>query len=252
VSSSLLALALQIPGVDQPDLTWQEQVAELWEGGGGMMWFLAATALVGLIVIIWKLVDLTAKASRTRKTLRDVDELVEQGRFGEALRVAEESDSPAGRILAEGLRRSDEGTDRVIKAIENAGMIEMARLERGLVVLATVSTVAPLLGFLGTVWGMILAFQAIELAGEVEATLVAGGIKVALITTASGLAIAIPVSIMHNFFVARIDRLVIDMEESAQRTIDALHGAERAGTVTNPATTTAAPPPPRTPPPSDV
>src|SRR5699024_6204350 len=143
------------------------------------------------------------------------------------------SNTPAGRILAEGLRRADEGTERVMKAIENTGLIEMAKLERGLVVLATVSTVGPLLGFLGTVIGMIQAFQAIELAGEVEATIVAGGIKVALITTAAGLVIAIPISIMHNYFVSRIDRMVIDMEESAQRTIDHLHAREmgRAATV---------------------
>src|SRR5690606_15577117 len=143
--------------------------------------------------------------------------------YAEAIGTAEASGTPAGRILAQGLRRADEGTERVVKAIENAGMIEMAKLERGLVVLATVSTVAPLLGFLGTVVGMILAFQAIELAGEVEATMVAAGIKVALITTAAGLVIAIPVNIAHNYFVSRIDRLVLDMEESAQRTIDHLH-----------------------------
>ena len=89
--------------------------------------------------------------------------------------------------------------------------------------LATVSNVAPLLGFLGKVIGMIQGFQAIEAAGEVEATLVAGGIKVALITTAAGLVIAIPVNIAHNYFVTRIDRLVLDMEESAQKMIDALH-----------------------------
>jgi len=79
------------------------------------------------------------------------------------------------------------------------------------------------MGFLGTVIGMIQAFQAIEAAGEVEATLVAGGIKVALITTAAGLVIAIPVNIMHNYFVTRIDRLVLDMEESAQKMVDTLH-----------------------------
>jgi biopolymer transport protein ExbB len=110
-----------------------------------------------------------------------------------------------------------------MKAIENVGLIEMAGLESGLVWLATVSNVAPLLGFLGTVLGMIAAFQAIEAAGEVEATLVAGGIKIALITTATGLAIAIPINIAHNYFVTRIDRLVIDMEESAQKMVDALH-----------------------------
>jgi biopolymer transport protein ExbB len=232
--SSTLALALlQLPGMEQPDLTFSEQAAEIWEGGGWMMYFLAASFIIGMVVIIWKLIDLTTKASRTRRVLREVDELVAEGRIAEAVETAESSNTPAGRILAEGLRRSDEGTERVIKAIENAGLIEMAKLERGLVVLATVSTVAPLLGFLGTVIGMIQAFQAIELAGEVEPTTVAQGIKVALITTAAGLVIAIPVSIAHNYFVSRIDRLVIDMEESAQRTIDHLHDREvrRATTV---------------------
>jgi len=102
----------------------------------------------------------------------------------------------------------------------------MSRLESGLVVLATLTNVAPLLGFLGTVIGMIVAFQAIEMAGEVDAILVAGGIKIALYTTAAGLTIAIPVSIAHNYFVSRIDSLVIDMEESAQKMVDALHAME--------------------------
>jgi biopolymer transport protein ExbB len=110
-----------------------------------------------------------------------------------------------------------------MKAIENQGLLELSKLEKGLVVLATLTNVAPLLGFLGTVVGMIVAFQAIEAAGEVEATLVAGGIKVALLTTAIGLVIAIPVSVAHNYFVSRIDSLVIDMEESAQKMVDALH-----------------------------
>lgn len=227
MSSHVLSLALlQLPGVEGPEMTFRD----IWEGGGFMMWFLGAAFLIGMLVIIWKLIDLTSKGARTRRVLRDVDALVAEGRIAEAIDVAERSKTPAGRILSEGLRRHTEGTERVVKAIENAGMIEMAKLESGLVVLATVSTVAPLLGFLGTVIGMIEAFQAIELAGEVEATLVAGGIKVALITTASGLAIAIPVSIAHNYFVSRIDRLVIDMEESAQRTIDALHEMEMGRT----------------------
>jgi len=232
--SSTLALALlQLPGIESPDLTFSEQASQLWTDGGWMMWPLAASFIIGIIVSVWKLIDLTAKGARTRGTLRQVDTLVAEGRIAEALETAEASNTPAGRILAEGLRRADEGNERVITAIENTGLIEMAKLERGLVVLATVSTVAPLLGFLGTVIGMIEAFQAIELAGEVEATIVAGGIKVALITTAAGLVIAIPINIMHNYFVARIDRMVIDMEESAQRTIDHLHVREmgRATTV---------------------
>jgi biopolymer transport protein ExbB len=214
---------LQLPGVDAPDRTLGEQIVGFWRDGGFMMWPLATAALVGLVIIVWKLFDLSSTSLRTRKFLRQVDELIAQRRINEALALSRDSNTPAGRILAAGLERHGEGSERVMKAIENVGLIEMAGLESGLVWLATVSNVAPLLGFLGTVMGMIAAFQAIEAAGEVEATLVAGGIKIALITTATGLAIAIPINIAHNYFVTRIDRLVIDMEESAQKMVDALH-----------------------------
>lgn len=199
---------------------------QIFNDGGFMMWPLLAFAVLGLIVIIWKFIDLAIKSRRTRSLLSDVDQLLAEHRIQEAIRRCQESKAPAAAILLAGLRRREEGTERVMKAIENAGLIELAGLERGLVWLATLANVAPLTGFLGTVIGMIQAFQAIELAGEVEATTVAGGIKVALITTASGLAIAIPINIAHNYFVTQIDRLVIEMEESAQKMIDALHEIE--------------------------
>jgi biopolymer transport protein ExbB len=182
--------------------------------------------VLGLIVIVMKFISLTAKSSKTRKILKEVDELLTQQRIKEALELTRDTDSPAAKILNAGLERHDEGTERVMKAIENQGLIEMSKLESWLVVLATLTNIAPLLGFLGTVIGMILAFQSIEAAGEVEATLVAGGIKVALLTTAAGLMIAIPVSIGHNYFVAKIDSLVIDMEESAQKMVDTLHAID--------------------------
>jgi biopolymer transport protein ExbB len=217
---------LQIPGVDAPDLTLGEQLAQLWGDTGFMRWPLALCLVLGILVIIWKFIDLTSKASRTKRILKDVDELLTQQRIKEALDLTRDTNAPAANILYAGLERHEEGTDRVMKAIENQGLIEMSKLEKGLVVLATLTNIAPLLGFLGTVIGMIIAFQSIEAAGEVEATLVAGGIKVALLTTAAGLMIAIPVSIGHNYFVSRIDSLVIDMEESAQKMVDTLHAIE--------------------------
>jgi biopolymer transport protein ExbB len=228
----LYSALLQIPGVDTPELTWQEQIATNWDATGFMRWPLALCLVLGIIVIIWKFIDLTAKAGRTRRILKDVDELLTQQRIKEALELTRDTNAPAANILYAGLERQDEGTDRVLKAIENQGLIEMSKLEKGLVILATLTNIAPLLGFLGTVIGMIIAFQSIEAAGEVEATLVAGGIKVALLTTAAGLMIAIPVSIGHNYFVSRIDSLVIDMEESAQKMVDTLHAIE-AGRATS-------------------
>lgn len=220
---SLYGALLQVPGLEAPDYTLSENIEIIWQDTGFMKWPLSICLIIGLLVIAWKFVDLQGKSSKTRKVLRDVDELLNERRIREAIELTRDSNAPAAKILYAGLERHDEGTERVMKAIENQGLIELSRLESGLVVLATLTNVAPLLGFLGTVIGMIQAFQAIEVAGEVEATLVAGGIKVALLTTAAGLVIAIPVSIGHNYFVSRIDSLVIDMEESAQKMIDALH-----------------------------
>ncbi|HUF90026.1 MAG TPA: MotA/TolQ/ExbB proton channel family protein [Gemmatimonadota bacterium] len=200
---------------------------QFFEDGGVFMWPLLACAVLGLIVIVWKFISLTGTSSATRKVLEDVDGLIANHRLQEAKARCRDSDTPVAQILLAGLEKHDQGSERVMAAIENEGMIQMSRLESGLVWLATIANVAPLLGFLGTVAGMIIAFGAIELAGEVDATLVAGGIKVALITTATGLTIAIPVNIAHNYFVAKIDGLVIEMEETSQRLIETLHEIER-------------------------
>ena len=216
---------LQIPN-QGVDLTIGEWIVRIWEDGGFMMWPLALLLAVGIGIIIWKLIDLSVTSSRTKRVLREVDERLAARDVPGAVKAARESNTPAGRILLAGLERHGEGSERVMKAIENVGLIQMAGLESGLVWIATIANVAPLLGFLGTVIGMIQAFANIQAAGEVDATLVAGGIQVALITTATGLAIAIPMNIMHNYFVTKVDRLVIDMEESAQKTIDTLREME--------------------------
>lgn len=221
----LYAALLQIPGVENT-LTPREQFQDMWDGMGNMRWPLIVCLTIGVIVIIIKFISLTATSAKTRRVLKEVDELLTQQNIRGALEFTRDTNTSAAKILYAGLERHEEGTERVLKAIENQGLIEMSKLEKGLVILATLTNVAPLLGFLGTVWGMILAFQSIEAAGEVDAILVAGGIKVALLTTAMGLVIAIPVSIGHNYFVAKIDGLVIDMEESAQKMVDILHAIE--------------------------
>ena len=229
MAMQLYGALLQIPNVDL-ELSTSEYLMELWSSTGFMVYPLAFCLVTGIIVIIIKFISLTGKAVKTKSILKDVDELLTQQRIGEALELTRDTDSPAANILYAGLERHEEGTERVMKAIENQGLLEMSRLESGLTILATLTNIAPLLGFLGTVIGMIIAFQSIEAAGEVEATLVAGGIRVALQTTAAGLMIAIPVSIGHNYFVSRIDGLVIDMEESAQKMVDALHSIEASRT----------------------
>lgn len=207
---------------------------QLFADGGPMMYPLVLCSLFALGVIIAKAITLTTAHRKSAGLMERVEELAEQDDLDGALRLTEETPGPVAAILTSGLSRIREQsvTDRdVEKAIQTTGVIELGFLERGLVVLATIANVAPLMGFLGTVAGMISAFGAIAEAGQVEASLVAGGIKVALITTASGLTIAVPVNIAYNYFVAKVDKLVVEMEEGTAQVLGLIWDLERKGTV---------------------
>lgn len=201
-------------------------MVKLFQDGGDLMWPLLAFSIIGIGIIIWRLAVLTRAGATSRGVIKKLHSAITAGDIQQAIDVCENASGPIAVIMLAGLRRVHRGPESVTKAIENAGTLEMAFLEKGLIWLSTIATIAPLLGFLGTVIGMIQAFAAIEVAGEVEATLVAGGIKVALITTASGLAVAIPMNLFHNFFVTRIDSLILDMEESSAHLLDALEKHE--------------------------
>ncbi len=207
---------------------------QLFADGGIMMYPLVLSSLLGLGVIIAKAWTLWVAHRKSRFILDQVADLGEHGQLDDAIHVAEETPGPVAAILLAGLRRLKlervTGGD-IEKAVQTTGFIELGFLERGLVVLATVANVAPLMGFLGTVAGMISAFGAIAEAGQVEATLVAGGIKVALITTAAGLIIAVPVNIAYNYFVTRIDKLIVDMEEGTRTVLDMIWHMERDGQI---------------------
>lgn len=210
----------------------QYDILSLFADGGLMMYPLVLCSLIALGVIIAKAWTLYVAHSSTQAVLAEVDEAAHAGRLDEALELASARPGPAAAILVAGLRKikADEvELEEMTQAIKTTGTIELGFLERGLVILATVANVAPLMGFLGTVVGMILAFAAIEAAGDVDPTLVAGGIKVALLTTATGLLIAIPVNIAYNFFVSRIDTLIIDMEQGAQKVLDLAYALGHSG-----------------------
>ncbi|HEY8469458.1 MAG TPA: MotA/TolQ/ExbB proton channel family protein [Longimicrobiales bacterium] len=203
-------------GVDYALLT-------MFRDGGEMMYPLLLCSLLGLGVIIAKGYMLWVAQRRSKNLLDEVMGLVQSGKLDAAIRLTEETPGPVAAILLSGLRRIREGRTEereFEKAVRTTGVIELGFLERGLVVLATVANVAPLMGFLGTVAGMISAFGAIATAGQVEASLVAGGIKVALITTAAGLVIAVPVNVAYNYFVTRIDKLILQMEEGTARILN--------------------------------
>ena len=207
----------------------------LFADGGLMMYPLILCSLIALGVIIAKAWTLWIAHRSARSVIGQVEEAARAGRLDEAIQIATDTAGPTSAILLAGLRRIRLGTvaeGEVPRAVSTAGAIELGFLERGLVILATVANVAPLMGFLGTVSGMILAFAFIESANTVEPALVAGGIKVALLTTATGLAIAIPVNIAYNYFVTRIDSLVMDMEQGTQHILNLAWDMERDGDLT--------------------
>jgi biopolymer transport protein ExbB len=208
------------------------ELLSLFNDGGLMMYPLILCSLLGVGVIIAKAWTLWVAHRDANDVLERVGQLARSGDIDGAIDVAVATPGPTAAILLAGLRRIRDRKvqdGEVEQAVSTTGTIELGFLERGLVVLATVANVAPLMGFLGTVAGMILAFAAIEAAGDVDPTLVAGGIKVALLTTAAGLVIAIPVNIGYNFFVTRIDTLIVDMEQGAQEILNIAWDLERDG-----------------------
>jgi len=212
----------------------QYRLLTLFADGGWMMYPLVLCSLIAVGVILAKMWTLWVAHAGTARVLREVQEAAEGGDLDAAYEIARDTPGPAAAIVLAGLRRVRNG--RLTKgeletAVATTGAIELSFLERGLVILATIANVAPLMGFLGTVAGMILAFAAIEEAGTVEPSLVAGGIKVALLTTAAGLIVAVPINITYNFFVTRIDRLIVDMEQGAQKIINLAWDLERDGKI---------------------
>jgi biopolymer transport protein ExbB len=195
--------------------------------GGFFMHFLLTCSLIALVFIIERAWTLSrARVNVKSLMMRVVRALREEGVQG-ALEVCQRTRGPIAAILHAGLMRAARGPTAVEDSMRTSGAIEMSFLERGLVALATIANVAPLLGFLGTVSGMISAFAAIAAAEQVSAKLVAKGIQEALITTATGLIIAVPVTIAHSFFVSQIDRFIIEMEEAAVELVDELQDIEQ-------------------------
>jgi biopolymer transport protein ExbB len=207
-------------------------VLEKFDQGGAFMWPLLIASIIGLAVIIERLWTLSRARVNTTKLMSQVIGALKQDGIEGGIDVCRRTRGPIAAILHAGLMRAPKGPEAVEKAIESAGTIEMSFLQRGLIILASIANVAPLLGFLGTVSGMIHAFEAIAAAEQVSAKLVATGISEALITTATGLMVAIPVQLMNNFFISRIDRFVLEMEEASIELVDTLVDMESQSGVT--------------------
>ena len=195
---------------------------ELFVKGGPAMWPLLGLLIFGFGVAVHRFYTLRKAAIDASKFFADLESALRTGGADQAAELCSQTRGPVASVIHAGLLRLHRGLDHVEKAIENSGAVEMAFLERGMVWLSTVANLAPMVGFLGTVTGMINAFRKIEELGDVEPSAVAGGISEALITTASGLVVGILIQFFYNFFANRIDKIIADMQEQTAAFIDVL------------------------------
>ena len=185
------------------------------------MWFILACSIIGLTVIIDRYIVIRKAKINVPAFMVRIRGMLKKKDISGAISYCMEEKSPVANIIRKGLTKYKLGHERVKEAIENAGRQEISKLEKGLAVLASISGIAPLLGFLGTVTGMITAFMTIEdLAGSANPADLAGGIWEALLTTAFGLMVGIPALAFYNYFIGAVKKLVGDMETVANDVVD--------------------------------
>lgn len=195
----------------------------LFQQGGILMWPILATSVVAMAITIERLFSLRRATIDTREFMDSIRSVLRQNRIAEALQMCEETQGPIARIMKAGIMKHDKSKADIREAIEDAGHLEVPRLERYLSALATCANIAPLLGLLGTVAGMIKAFAQIQYKqGQVNPSDLAEGIGNALVTTAAGLCVAIPALIVFNYFVSRVENMVLEMEVSSSELVDLL------------------------------
>lgn len=192
------------------------------EGGAGFMGVVLLVLILGLALAIERIIYLSLATTNTDKLLKDIESNLSSGNVEGAKEVCRNTRGPIASIFYQGLSRKGEGLDIVEKSIVSYGSVQMGLMEKGLSWISLCIALAPMLGFMGTVIGMIGAFDAIEAAGDISPSLVAGGIKVALLTTVFGLIVAMILQVFYNYILAKVDSLVNDMEDSSISFIDIL------------------------------
>jgi biopolymer transport protein ExbB len=192
------------------------------DGGWEFMSLVLITLILGLAVAIERVITLSLATVNTNKLLSKIEEMVKSGDIDGARQLCMATSGPTAEVLGEGLRRVDDGIDAVEKAIVSNGSVQVGLLERGLVWLALFIALAPMLGFLGTVIGMIFAFDTIQASGDIKPDEVAGGIKIALITTVFGLIVAVILQVFYNLITSKVDSLSNKMEDATISLIDIL------------------------------
>ena len=209
-----------LSGSDQP--LNQALKQKFIEGGPAFMSLIIICLIIGLALAIERILYLSFSKINTKKLVENVEAALQEGGIEKAKEVCRDTRGPVASIFYQGLLRYDQGLDVVEKTIVSYGSVQQSQLESGLSWISLFIAIAPSLGFLGTVIGMINAFDAIQAAGDISPNVVAGGMKVALITTVGGLIVAMILQVFYNYILAKIESITIDMEDSSISLIDVL------------------------------
>ena len=195
--------------------------------GGGFMWPILIALLFGLAIIGERAYSLINSSSDTDQFFEEVKTIYSDSGKEQAIEFCENSPGPVASIFYAGLSKMGKAKEEIEKAVQNAGGLEMAFLEKNMIWINSVITIAPMVGFNGTVVGMIKAFEDIKMANDISPAVVAGGISQALLTTAFGLIVAMIMQVAQNFFVSMIDKLILDMEEQSIKIVEYLHSSKK-------------------------
>jgi biopolymer transport protein ExbB len=198
------------------------QIVKDWfiDGGVAFMWPILIVFVVGLAISIERIITLNLARTNTKKLLQRIESALAQGGVDAAKEVTKNTRGPVASIFTQGLMRANEGVDMVEKSVTSYGGVEMGKLERGLIWISLCISLGPMLGFFGTVIGMVQSFDSIEAAGDISPQVVASGMKVALITTVGGLVVGMVLQVLYNYLVSTIDGLVNSMEDASISLVD--------------------------------
>ena len=197
------------------------------EGNAGFMSLVAIALVIGLAFCIERIIYLSLSEINAKKLMQDIDSLVTEGKVEEAKTLCRNTRGPVASICYQGLMRMDDSLEDIERSVASYGSVQSANLEKGCSWITLFIAMAPSLGFLGTVIGMVMAFDQIQQAGDISPTIVASGMKVALITTIFGIIVALILQVFYNYILSKIEHIVSQMEESAITLMDTIARAKR-------------------------
>ncbi len=223
VAEEPVAAAEEAPVATDEHKSFHQVLKEKYiEGGAGWMTPILLCLIFGMALVVERILYLNMATTNVQKLLEGIEERVQKGDYNGAKDLCRNTRGPVASIFYQGLDRVDEGLDNVEKAVTSYGGVQMARLENNLTWISLFIALAPSFGFLGTVVGMVQAFDDIEVAGDISPTIVAGGMKVALLTTIFGLIAAIILQVFYNYILTKIESLVAQMEDGSIAFMDIL------------------------------